>query len=339
MKNKFLLIIFALLLVSQTGCDDYLEENLYSVLGEGSFPVESHVDPMINEAYSRAEYALLTHRRLHWAIEYTGPAFMYQVRANHERQSFAEWNWLNAWGNPAYYDLWDRCYKTVRSCNDVLALVPDVEMDETEKAEAIGAAQFLRGLVYYYMAQLWGGMPIIDKTQSLSDDLYPTRATLAATYEFIISDFKAAADMLPSRSQTVTDGRLGFPTKTAALGMLAKTYVVMSGSPLNDTGKLSDAKSTLEQVMNSGEHQLLPTFPEVFAWDNDNNEEFLYAMQLVGADGPQEYFYFYSWPREADVVFLDPETLEPTGEVGIMPPGQTGIKYDLIMPEFADWFK
>lgn len=325
--KKFIYIFSLAAFMFPTSCSDFLEEELFSDLGEGSFPADmAHAETMISEAYGRAVHAFVTHHRLGWAVEFPTPSMQLWNRRAHERQNLHTWSWGTTFTDPSYFDLLDRIWAVVRSSNDVIGLLPDADLgDEVRKEEIIGEAHFLRALCYFNCVRLWGGMPIIDKPQTLKDDLYPERASIADTYAFIISDLQMAASKLRSRSEQVAGGvPAGHATKHAALGLLAKVYLTMAGAPLNDASHLGDAKTALEQVMSS-EHGLMPDFPSVFDWKNNNNQEMIFSWQLEGTE-QSSYALFYFAPNDH------------AGDIW-MPAGQQGIEYDLVPPEWVDWYR
>lgn len=304
-------------------CEEYLQEEMFSDMGGNTFPTEETAETLINAAYQRAGHACLTHHRLYWATEYPTPSVMYRFRRGGSRGYFDQWSWVNSVS--AYYDLMDRLFYTIRSCNDAIDLVPEIEnMEDTKRqAEIVGEARFLRATMYFYMVRLWGGMPILDKAQTLSDDLYPARASIAQTYAFIIEDLKAAADVLAHRSEYVNRGLLGHATKEAALGTLAKVYITMAGEPLEDNSNLAEAKGILDQIISSEEQALLTDYSAVFDWRDGNNKEFLFAWQAEGDNQTYGAFHYFI-PQKGSYLYL--------------PEGRAGITYDLVEPEYAIYY-
>lgn len=319
--NKKIYFVF-LSLFLLIGCENYLEDELFSDIAGDTFPTENTAETLINAAYPRAGYACLTHHRLYWATEYPTPCVMYRFRRGGSRGYFDQWSWTTYL---AYYDLMDRLFYTVRSCNDAIDLVPDIEdMEDTERqAEIVAEARFLRATMYFYMVRLWGGMPIIEEAQTLSDDLYPVRASIAETYDFIIEDLQAASEVLKHRSECINDGLIGHATKEAAMGTLAKVYITMAGEPLADDSHLAEAKDLLDKIIASGEQELLADYSAVFDWRDGNNKEFLFAWQAEGDNQTYSAFHYFI-PQKGSYLYL--------------PEGRSGITYDLVEPEYAIYY-
>jgi hypothetical protein len=58
-------------------------------------------------------------------------------------------------------DVYGNNYIGIFRANQVLANVPDIEMDENLKARIIGEAKFFRGFFYYNLASLYGNVPLM----------------------------------------------------------------------------------------------------------------------------------------------------------------------------------
>ena len=99
-----------------------------------------------------------------------------------------------------------------------------------------------------------------------------TRASAEDVYKFIEDDLKAAAGVLPQRSQyAATD--MGRATRGAALGLLGKVYLYQS--------KWQEAHDVLKTVIDEGEYKLLDNFGDVWDVDHNNSEESLFEVQYM----------------------------------------------------------
>ncbi|MBQ3690811.1 MAG: RagB/SusD family nutrient uptake outer membrane protein [Bacteroidales bacterium] len=198
-------------------------------------------------------------------------------------------SWMNNTGqdNSGYYDLatyqgktdnntilnfWRSRYQGIRRCNIVLGFVPNVtSISEEKKNRIIAEAKFLRAYQYFELARNFGGLPLILSKEIVDDAKNVKRSTLDETYSQIEKDFLEASEYLPLRSQTIASKELGRATKGAALGMLAKTYLYHE--------KYNDAEKYLDEVINSGEYNLLENFENVWSIDYNNSEESLFEIQ------------------------------------------------------------
>ncbi len=337
MKNSiYKILLIGVFTFFFTGCNEYLEEELHSSFGNGNFPTESNVETLLNHTHGEIGKFIMLANWMFWATEFPTPSAQYRYRQNHERSNLSGWNWGTTRTDPAYFDLMEWMWDAIRPANEIIAKVPGIEMEDTKRqAEIVGEAKFIRAMCYFYAVRLWGGMPIIDIPQGLSDDLFPKRATIAETYDFIVKDLKDAAEVLPTRSEYMARGiPLGHITKGAAKGTLATAYITMAGEALGDDSHLAEAKTLLEEIINSGEYALVGVgtpdpYEVLWDWQNDNNEEFLYTIQKEG--GAQNYrgIFGYFTPQHATS--------------GIWTSGDgdkfaKGVGLDGIPPEFVEWY-
>ena len=88
---------------------------------------------------------------------------------------------------------------------------------------AIGKAKFLRALAYLKLAQLWGEVPVVTEAGGSTTE----RKDLNTVFTQIVNDFLAAESLLKDYN-----GDPRIPSKQAAQGLLARTYLVWGDNPL-----------------------------------------------------------------------------------------------------------
>ena len=88
---------------------------------------------------------------------------------------------------------------------------------------AVGKAKFLRGLAYLKLAQLWGEVPVFTENGGSTTE----RKSIDEVFTQIVSDFTEAEKLLKDY-----DGDPRIPSKQAAQGLLARTYLVWGDNPL-----------------------------------------------------------------------------------------------------------
>lgn len=109
-------------------------------------------------------------------------------------------------------------YSAVRGCNLIVAkMAASQAITDIDKKVMVAEARFLRALAYYFAAQRFGGVMIVDEVydQNEADFRFP-RKSIEETYEFIIADLEAAAADLPETAAT------GKATKGAALAFITR---------------------------------------------------------------------------------------------------------------------
>jgi starch-binding outer membrane protein, SusD/RagB family len=140
------------------------------------------------------------------------------------------------WGtNPANDLDWQYMYGVILKANIVIGGTNTLARQggvTADLRQVMGSAYFFRGYCYYQLANVFtlpysaaiSGDKALGLPLHLSADITaPTaRTTLAGTYAQIISDLKTSAAMLPVTPLVKTR-----PSKSAAYGALARTYLAM----------------------------------------------------------------------------------------------------------------
>ena len=135
--------------------------------------------------------------------------------------------WEVDWATPhTLHFRWAPLYSNIRACNIFFEKTAGVDFGvnfQDDINRMIGEVHFLRAYTYHYLAALYGGVPIIDKSYGLSDDFEIARSSYEETINFILADLDAAAGMLPSDyGGGSAEGRI---TGGAALHLKARTLL------------------------------------------------------------------------------------------------------------------
>ncbi len=202
-------------------------------------------------------------------------------------QSFKDYRtWLTP--SQAYVTYhWNAAYqKVIPRANTIIdyAQRPTaVWKDEAEKNAAIAEARFFRAYAYNILANLYGGVPIVERVAS-EPKLDYTRATRQQVYEFVAKDLEFASQWLPK--STTQDGRI---VKAAADHLLAEVYISL--------GQFDKSVVSATAVINDGQYQLMTTrfgkyatqpgdvFSDLFKDNNQNrttsgNRETIWSLQF-----------------------------------------------------------
>lgn len=128
--------------------------------------------------------------------------------------------------NQSLNNLWKEIYIGIRDANNVIANVPNIDMDEELKARIIGEAKFLRALHYFNLVRCFGEVPLRLEPVAEGDDQGLPVSSIVEIYDSIIDDLNYASincwGRNESRGNYLND--LGRATNTAAHALLAKVY-------------------------------------------------------------------------------------------------------------------
>lgn len=148
---------------------------------------------------------------------------------------------------------WNWAYtQMILRANTIIAYASDpsyasVFASEAEKNAYIAEARFFRAYTYNTLANLYGGVPLVDRTyQAPKTDF--TRASRQETYDFARADAEFASQNLPA---TVSNDRQGHIVKGAADHLLTEIYINLK--------KYDKAVNSASAVINSGLYKLMTT--------------------------------------------------------------------------------
>lgn len=122
---------------------------------------------------------------------------------------------------------WNTLYKNIRACNIFFDNVKKYDLQGEEIDRLKGEVHYLRGYFYYWLMSFYGGVPLVDRAYSPSDELLIPRNTLEETVDFIVSDLDAAAGLLP------LSGDKARATKGAALALKSRVLLYAASDLFN----------------------------------------------------------------------------------------------------------
>jgi hypothetical protein len=187
--------------------------------------------------------------------------------------------------NPYVADAWTSDYLTIFRANTLLdQLAANGAVTGSLRTRYEGEAKFLRAFMYLDLVRKFGKVPVLDRALGPQEVAATPRSEVTKVYELILSDLQTAVANLPT---TYTAANLGRPTKYAAEGLLALTYLTRSGPTYGINGPGLDSKEydkalpLLNDIINSGRYSVLPSYANVFAYNNENNAEVLWDIQYI----------------------------------------------------------
>lgn len=271
MKRIIAVLIFG---ASLFGCQNALDEEVYSQFGPGNFfKNASDAEALLNSAYAvEQKQGTDGFRNILLMAEVNTDLLI--VREGGLRglaQPLEDFTW-NA-SHEFFSTAWTRYYNAIFRANLVIDEVPAIPMDEARKAVIIGEARFLRISGYLSLYDLFGPTPLITTSRVSSDDR-PAKATEEEFIQFVTEELKGAADLLPK-----TQTQYGRATKGAALAFLAKFYLNLKNWP--------KTVETAQAVEGLGVYGLYTgaSRTDLFKIENEVNNEFIYVRPHIAQPG------------------------------------------------------
>lgn len=271
MKKYITPILSVFLLLTTISCEDYLEKPPYGVLTVDNFyKTPQQLSQGLTDAYNYLgsadfETPLFILGNIVTDDAEKGGSDVNDFAAAYELSHFRA-----VASNAVCLQLWAISYKGIFNSNVVIERADMVEAMNPELVKRVRAeAKFLRGLYYFHLATVFGGVPLVLTTLS-PNEANAERASFDATWDQIEKDFSEAAMVLPLKSGYPA-ADLGRATSGAANVMLAKAQLMRQ--------KYAAAESALEKVVSSNQYALIDDFGKIFTNSFENAAESVFEIQ------------------------------------------------------------
>lgn len=163
-----------------------------------------------------------------------------------ERRSFMNWNTLNA--DNGFVTTWYRRFYNIIFRTNVIIDRAEADVvewaSEEEKNAIIGEAKFLRAYAYTFLANMWGGVPLVleETTEAKFDYI---RASQTEVYNQSVEDLLFAV----SHMNTIDNQKGGRAPRAASYHLLTQIYIQMD--------KYQEAINAATQVIDDPNYQLM----------------------------------------------------------------------------------
>jgi hypothetical protein len=191
-------------------------------------------------------------------------------------------------------DYYSACYNTIYLTNEAMPLIIALNDTVPEKTNYLAQAFFLRSVMYYRLAQAFGGVSYVDKVLGQTDKT-PARSTRQEIWNAIEKDLKWAIPHLSTRVQLLASGNSGRATQNAASAVLAKVYLYQK--------RWADALAVTTQIITSGDNDLTTPYADIFT--------------EVKEYGPESIFEVYCEEKPADQIYMNSQFGEIQGFRGV----------------------
>ncbi|MCI0920322.1 RagB/SusD family nutrient uptake outer membrane protein [Sphingobacterium rhinopitheci] len=164
---------------------------------------------------------------------------------------------------------WSLLYAGISRCNAILdkanqlALVVPAEKLDTRISEV----RFLRAYYYFYLNELFGGVPLITRTLNLSEANVP-KSTKEEVNDFILNELDDITTKLPITISAENTGRI---SRGAALALASRAALFNK--------KWAKSVSAAKALMDLNHYELNPNFGELFTYSGENSKEIILATQ------------------------------------------------------------
>ena len=278
--KKTIYTVIATLLFLISSCT--LEQEVYNKINPGMFPQNAEdVNALVN---SSAYYVFSP-----WGI--------FEVAAGYVTTSEMVTDYVeNTWGWTTVYNSYeandwhiDGDYRRVYDYSQYLASmtltmerIKNVDMDETLKARYMAELKCGRGFLAFLMYDMYGPIPIADleTLQKPEAEIVIPRLSEEAMREYIVTNLKEAADILPYKYEDTDYGRF---TKGLANTLLLKFYMMT---------KQWDEAEKIGRELTKSEYgyKLVDDYHSLFSLSGEKNSEVIFSCVAEAGVMEQKWF-------------------------------------------------
>lgn len=169
-----------------------------------------------------------------------------QQSSNDTYSEYFYWNTINA-DNSFSKKWWARFYDWIYQTNVIIDRAESETVkwnSEEEKNAIVGEAKFLRSFAYHFLANLWGGVPLV-LSETTSPTFDYTRASQQDIYQQCKTDLEFAVQWMPTVAQL--DG--GRAPRAAAYHLLSEINICL--------GDYEGAINSASAVINNSNYYLM----------------------------------------------------------------------------------
>ena len=323
MKRIYSILFASFSLLSWTSCSSYLEENpkdrldeetAYSTLSDvqknGVLSLYNYVGGYVDsqglQGTGRGIYDLNTFT--------TDEAIMPTRGGDWYDGGFWQGLYLHRWGvnNEAIYATWEYLYRTVILCNGSLERIQDFAEKHPEEnvADCVAEVRALRAMFYYYIMDLFGSVPLIEKSDPAVEDIVQEKRS--KVFNFIVKELTESSSLLSeerSNQPGVYYGRMTQPVVWFLLAKLALNAEVYTDDDWTD-GSRPDGKSIFFEVegqrlnawqtvnyycekITAAGYTLEKDYTANFAVFNESSEENIFVIPMSKTLYTNQFIYLF----------------------------------------------
>ncbi|MDQ6472750.1 RagB/SusD family nutrient uptake outer membrane protein [Flavobacterium sp. LHD-80] len=289
-KNKTNLKIFSVLLfpmisILMISCDSFVEVDLpeSQLTKTAVFKDYNTADAAMADVYAKIrDKGILTGIQFgisNYLGNYTDELTFYGPPSNSTTEFYNN-TILPSNSTVALY--WNNSYNQIYAVNAILEGVHTSSFSIKEKAQLEGEALFVRGLIHFYLLQLFGDIPYIKTTD------YKTNSTVARmpallVYDNVIEDLKTSAGLLlPAYSNTERVR----PNALAAKALLARVYLYK--------GDWENALKMATEVIQNNSLYLFENNPDKVFLKNSSETIWQFMPTVAGKNTDEGAMFFFA---------------------------------------------
>ncbi len=282
-KIFFLLSVINVLTI--VGCDDFLDQQSPDELtSENFWRNKSDAESGLAATYALLEGAVdpWSFAEVKWPVE----AYREDIcELGSDALNYQNWvelatfNYTN--GNSQFTTYWTLNYRGISNANQVIDKIKQISsttISDADRKQIEAEARFLRA--YYHLKLILNWEKIYVRNSYITDQnqLSIPLSTRAATWDFIASELRSVAEILPSKQPQDKTGRATSGAANSYLGWLYLTRAYEETAQKQTY--LNESIKALDKVQG---YELIKDFVSMFDGTNKNAKESIFELQFSEA--------------------------------------------------------
>lgn len=314
-QSKIYISLACTVMLLFASCNDFLEVEPSSVLNSETF----YNDPTTAEVGLTGCYNRFFHESA-----YSTFIMFFQASTDDIKQDggFASQfknrsELLNATNSAS----WAKMYEAIANVNFLIEQVEGIPEDsfgenKERKNQIIAEGHFLRGVVYYYLYNAFGDVPLItDFPNEDINDVIIAKTNREQVLAQVKSDLTKAENDLPDVLENYADDQLTNQRKGRASKWAAKAFLARLALQEND---YTTALALSEEIIDSGLYPFTPLWRSIFQHPGNASESIFeqqndYSPGFFGSGLYAWFFGFdFEWSETAKSIFEKPDEIGTT---------------------------
>lgn len=324
-NRSYLIVSLSFLLLTAVSCKKYLDQQPITELStEMVFNDVESTRRALAGVYSRliGDQGYGIRLSLYFSVdndETQGPT----GAADNDRRDLARYNATP--GNAQITKPFQQLFQGIEYANICIENIPEMSMynDGTPQQKAqlrrmYGEALTLRAQFYFEAIRNWGDLPehFISASKLAATNPFPKKVNRDLLYDHLLNDLLLAESLVPWRNELASIGDASDEriTKGSVKGLRARIALFRGGYSVRSNGNVERgsnyldyyqiAKTECEEIMNSGQHNLNPSYKALWKDQvcahavNDPDGELMFQVSAFGGTGAEDSkLGYYNGPQ------------------------------------------
>ncbi len=188
---------------------------------------------------------------------------------------------------------WNWIFDGIASCNEIIYITEQSEIEFDGKASIIAEIKILRAMYYYQAMSSWGNIPFVIDYEDID---YPEQKGREYVFSFLETEILENVSLLDEEPTTSNYGRAN---QAMAYAILAKMY--LNSEVWFGEARYDDAEEMCAKIIGMGHYSIVSDYAAPFHYENDNCAEniFVIPYDRVYTYGYDNAFYLHTLTLEA----------------------------------------